>query len=91
MSDTVAATGDIPMPSWMDRIKGAVGGHAVLGVGYDDNLQRIRFKNSWGIGWGDSGFGTLPYAYFSDSALSSDYWALQADASYVFVPVPAGA
>ena len=32
--------------------------HAVLAVGYDVGASTpfVRFKNSWGTGWGDSGF-----------------------------------
>lgn len=54
----VARTGKIPMPSG-----GVLGGHALCVVGYDDNTQMFRFKNSWTDNWGDRGFGYLPYQY----------------------------
>ena len=41
-----------------------IGGHAVLIVGYDDSKQLFKFKNSWGAGWGDRGYGYLPYEYY---------------------------
>lgn len=39
------------------------GGHAIAIVGYDDNRKVFKFKNSWGTGWGDNGYGYLPYSY----------------------------
>lgn len=38
--------------------------HAVLIVGYDDNKQILKFRNSWKPTWGDDGCGYLPYEYF---------------------------
>jgi len=46
-----------------------VDGHAVLAVGavYDkDRGDVIVFKNSWGIGWGDDGYGFLNTEYLAD-------------------------
>jgi hypothetical protein len=37
------------------------GGHAVLLVGYDDTNQCFIVKNSWGTGWGESGFFRIAY------------------------------
>jgi len=44
------------------------GGHEVLLVGYEDDVRekgggRFLVRNSWGEGWGDGGYGTVPYAY----------------------------
>lgn len=39
------------------------GGHAVLAVGYDLERKVIFIKNSWGEGWGDRGYGTIPFDY----------------------------
>ena len=33
--------------------KKRVGGHALVIIGYDENLQRFKFRNSWLPGWGD--------------------------------------
>lgn len=43
------------------------GGHAVLIVGYDDNLNGGSYiiKNSWGTEWGDNGYGAISYKQFS--------------------------
>lgn len=39
-----------------------VGAHAVLAVGYDDAKQAFLVKNSWGSGWGESGFFWIAYS-----------------------------
>ena len=43
----------------------AIGGHAILFVGYDDSKSLFKFKNSWGTSWGHNGYGYLPYKYFT--------------------------
>ncbi|PKK83687.1 MAG: cysteine protease [candidate division Zixibacteria bacterium HGW-Zixibacteria-1] len=76
--------GGVPIPctgEWQ------IWGHAVLAVGYDDNLViknticnkkskgAFLFKNSWGASWGDKGYGWLPYEYvLNGDAL--DFWSL---------------
>ena len=61
------------------------GGHAILLVGYDDVQQCFIAKNSWGGGWGESGyfkigyselgsavgFGRYSQAYYTDTAAPS--------------------
>jgi len=49
------------------------GGHAICAVGYDDNRQLIKFKNSWGLNWGQNGYGYISYNYFNKYAWSN--WA----------------
>lgn len=39
----------------------SLGGHAVLLVGYDDERNAFKILNSWGTGWGDSGYGWIEY------------------------------
>ena len=41
---------------------GNLGGHCVTAVGYSDATQRFKIVNSWGPGWGQKGFGYLPYS-----------------------------
>jgi C1A family cysteine protease len=41
------------------------GGHAVLIVGYDDVNQYFIVKNSWGSGWGESGYFNIAYSQLS--------------------------
>lgn len=42
-----------------------VGGHGVLLVGYDDTNQYFIVKNSWGTGWGESGYFRIAYSEIS--------------------------
>lgn len=75
MTDDVAKTGIVPMPTTQEKV---VGGHAILAVGFDDKTQRFKFRNSWGTTWGDKGYGYLPYAYLTDHNLASDFWTIRA-------------
>lgn len=78
-------TGKIPYPT---SGEGIVGGHAVAAVGYDDNMKikntnpgavettgALLIRNSWGTGWGSSGYGWLPYDYVL-RGLATDWWCL---------------
>ena len=57
------------------------GGHAIVAIGYDDNrkigneMGALKIRNSWGTGWGENGYGWLPYAYV-ESGLAVDFWSL---------------
>ncbi|WP_163510563.1 C1 family peptidase [Fodinicola acaciae] len=73
-SAEVARTGDAPMPGHDEKL---LGGHAVLAVGYDDATGRFLVRNSWGEGWGDHGYFTLPYDYLTDAGLADDFWVIQ--------------
>jgi C1A family cysteine protease len=73
-SDAVAKSGVMPMPAPGEKV---LGGHAVCAVGYDDKAQRFRMRNSWGTGWGQKGYFTMPYSYLTDPGLSSDFWTLR--------------
>ena len=44
----------------------SVPNHSVVLVGYDDNQESIIFQNSYGLNWGDNGFGYLPYSLISN-------------------------
>lgn len=78
------ATGKIPYPAVGENI---VGGHAVVAVGYDDTITikntndgvertgALLIRNSWGTGWGDHGYGWLPYDYVIKQ-LAIDWWSL---------------
>jgi C1A family cysteine protease len=70
----VARTGRVPMPR---RGEALLGGHAVLAVGYDDPQQRFLVRNSWGSGWGRSGYFTMPYHYLLSDGLSDDFWTIR--------------
>jgi len=70
--------GNIPFPGRSDRQEG---GHAIMAVGYDDHrvigsdTGALLIRNSWGTGWGASGYGWLPYRYVL-SGLATDFWSL---------------
>jgi C1A family cysteine protease len=71
-------TGDIPFPGPGDAMDG---GHAVVAVGYDDSKKvgtdtgALIIRNSWGTGWGEKGYGWLPYSYVQ-KGLAVDFWTL---------------
>jgi C1A family cysteine protease len=76
--------GGIPFPC---PGEGAIWGHAIVAVGYDDKKKikntkcnketkgAFLIRNSWGTGWGDKGYGWLPYQYVLDK-LALDFWSL---------------
>jgi C1A family cysteine protease len=79
------ATGKIPYPTPGEEI---LGGHAIVAVGYDDKMGiknsnpggaetkgALLIRNSWDKGWGDSGYGWLPYDYVL-RGLATDWWSL---------------
>jgi C1A family cysteine protease len=78
-------TGKIPYPARGDRV---IGGHAIVAVGYDDNMKikntnlggietqgALLIRNSWGTTWGMAGYGYLPYEYVLRSQ-AVDWWSL---------------
>jgi C1A family cysteine protease len=84
-----ARDGNIPMPGDSED---AEGGHATDIVGYNrtaqpqpcDELQTqippmtFVFRNSWGILWGQKGYGFIPFAYVLNRQLASDLWFIRA-------------
>jgi len=73
-SPEVVKTGIVPMPASGEAV---VGGHAVVCVGYDDSKQQFIVRNSWGTGWGISGYFMMPYAYLTDPGLADDFWTIR--------------
>lgn len=71
-----ATDGVIPLPSPSETLEG---GHALLCVGYDVNAKVFRFRNSWGEGWGDRGYGTIPFVYLTDPNLCGDLWTVRSE------------
>jgi C1A family cysteine protease len=79
-----ATTGKIPYPEKGEK---TVGGHAIVAAGYDDSIKikntagasetkgALLIRNSWGTGWGDHGYGWLPYDYVL-KGLAVDWWSL---------------
>jgi C1A family cysteine protease len=76
--------GGIPYPCEEEK---AEWGHAIVAVGYDDDKKikntrcnketsgALLIRNSWGEGWGDGGYGWLPYAYVLNK-LAMDFWSV---------------
>lgn len=74
-SNSVAQTGDMPMPADGEA---SVGGHAVFVAGYKTDPGTagggcLIVKNSWSTGWGDNGYFYMPYAYVTPDRVS-DMW-----------------
>jgi C1A family cysteine protease len=57
-SFSLSTNGVYPTPKINDQLEG---GQGVCIVGYDDKTKLIKFRNSWGTGWGDNGYGYLKY------------------------------
>jgi C1A family cysteine protease len=55
----------------------AVGGHAVVAIGYHDADQRLIVRNSWGADWGQKGYFTMPYDYAANRNLADDFWTIR--------------
>lgn len=57
------------------------GGHANVAAGYDDHLKiggdtgALLVRNSWGTGWGLSGYGWMSYRYVTEG-LADDWWTM---------------
>jgi C1A family cysteine protease len=49
------------------------GGHAILIVGYSDAGQYFIVKNSWGAGWGESGYFKIAYSELGTVVNFGDY------------------
>ena len=73
-SDAVAKTGHLQMPKPKEK---AIGGHAVMAVGYDDSSERFIVRNSWDKDWGIKGYFTMPYAYITNLHLTHNFWTIR--------------
>jgi C1A family cysteine protease len=49
-------------------------GHAMLFIGWNDDLKSFEVKNSYGSKYGDNGYLWIPYEYFPDNAYS--FWVI---------------
>lgn len=80
-----AEGGKIPFP---DKKEDYTGGHAIMAVGYDDTMKisnplnrdlvttgAFLIRNSWGTGWGEDGYGWLPYDYVL-KGIADDWWTM---------------
>ena len=88
-SPSVNVSGVVPMPLYTDPenpppsdwdhplTDWPMGGHAILVVGYDLKAGVYICRNSWGDGWGQKGYFTIPMAYLQNPNLASDFWVIQ--------------
>ncbi len=59
------------------------GGHCMVAVAYDDNLQHdgqrgfVKLRNSWGEEWGAHGMAYIPYAYIFNPKMFEDFAAVE--------------
>ena len=51
--------------------------HSNLIVGYDQQRQGFRVRNSWGARFGDAGHCLLAYDYVADRHLANDFWRIE--------------
>lgn len=72
-SQETAKTGVVQMPQPNEAI---LGGHAIVLVGYNEEQQGFIFRNSWGVAWGDKGYGYIPYSYILNPEISADFWVI---------------
>ena len=77
VTSLVSDAADIPYRPEVDSV---VGGQAAVAVGYDDRRFHVTrgsllIRNSWGVGWGDRGYGWLPYGFVLEK-LAVDFWTI---------------
>jgi C1A family cysteine protease len=73
-SQEVAQTGIVSMPQKGEQL---LGGHAVLCVGYRNDVKRFIVRNSWSDSWGIKGYFEMPYEYLLDKQISGDFWVVK--------------
>jgi len=73
--------------TFLDKSELIEGGHAIVAVGYDDKMKikntqnkvettgALLIRNSWGTGWGEDGYGWLPYEYIH-KGLADNFWSI---------------
>lgn len=81
------APGHIPLPTAAELAGDPAWGHAIDAMGYDDakritntlsnetTMGAFLIRNSWGAGWGDGGYGWIPYEYVL-KGVALDFWSL---------------
>ena len=76
--DSHRKKGLVPVPSDSELSRDSHSGHAMLCVGYSDPDQVFIVRNSWGQGWGDSGYCYIPYRYMMNEKFNmGDSWIIK--------------
>lgn len=73
-SKEVNDTGIMPMPTEGEKV---LGGHAVMAVGFDDDMGYVLIRNSWGVSFGIDGYFWMPYEFITNKDYCSDFWTIQ--------------
>lgn len=70
-SEEAIQTGVIPIPKKGEKI---LYEHAVVAVGFNPGF--IIFQNCMGSGWGDQGYGYMPFDFIANPKNASNFWGL---------------
>lgn len=62
------------------KFKESSGGHAMLVVGYDDEMNAFKVVNSWGEGWGNKGFVWIDYKAFKEAGQTDSEFQILCEA-----------
>jgi len=80
-SKEVSKTGMMTLPK--PKKEKCCGGHAVICIGYSDEIDfkdgskgAFIIRNSWGPDWGDKGYFYMPYKFLLNPDLASDFWVV---------------
>lgn len=73
-SEEMAANPIMTMPAEDEE---SIGGHAVTAVGFDNETQMFKIRNSWGPDWGDNGYFFMPFSFITNPAYASDFWTMR--------------
>jgi C1A family cysteine protease len=74
-TDAVKKSGVMPVPN--KKHDKALGGHAVMAVGYDDRRKAVLVRNSWGRHWGIEGHFWMPYRLITNPEMAHDFWTVR--------------
>ena len=54
----------------------ALGGHALLIIGYSNETKLFKIQNSWGVQWGDNGCCYMHYDHVLNPEWSFEFWVI---------------